>query len=110
MDDPRDAALLRAMSYGALRWHDRVQWQVEQLLTRPLSRRDVALAALLRVGLFQLQWLRIPEHAAVAATVAAATLVGAERAKGLVNAVLRRFLRERDPSIRIVAAVSRSGR
>ncbi|MDH3419786.1 MAG: hypothetical protein OEM78_09945, partial [Gammaproteobacteria bacterium] len=23
MDDPRDAALLRAMSYGALRWHDR---------------------------------------------------------------------------------------
>lgn len=96
MDDPRDAALLRAMSYGALRWHDRVQWQVEQLLSRPLSRRDVELAGLLRVGLFQLQWLRIPEHAAVAATVAAATMIGAERAKGLVNAVLRRFLRERE--------------
>lgn len=88
--------MLRAMSYGVLRWHDRVQWQVEQLLTRRLSRRDVELAALLRVGLFQLQWLRIPEHAGVAATVAAATLIGAERAKGLVNAVLRRFLRERD--------------
>lgn len=96
MDDPRDAALLRAISYGALRWHDRVQWQVEQLLRRPLSRRDVELAGLLRVGLFQLQWLRIPEHAAVAATVAAATMIGAERAKGLVNAVLRRFLRERE--------------
>jgi 16S rRNA (cytosine967-C5)-methyltransferase len=96
MDDPRDAALLRAISYGALRWHDRVQWQVEQLLRRPLSRRDVELAGLLRVGLFQLQWLRIPEHAAVAATVAAAAMIGAERAKGLVNAVLRRFLRERE--------------
>ena len=96
MDDPRDAALLRAISYGVLRWHDRIQWQVEQLLRRPLNRRDVELAGLLRVGLFQLQWLRIPEHAAVAATVAAASMIGVERAKGLVNAVLRRFLRERD--------------
>ncbi len=96
MDDPRDAALLRAISYGALRWHDRVQWQVEQLLTRPLRTRDTELAGLLRVGLFQLQWLRIPEHAAVAATVAAAAMLGIGRAKGLVNAVLRRFLRERD--------------
>jgi len=96
MDDSRDAALLRAISYGALRWHDRIQWQLEQLLTRPLSRRDVELAGLLRVGLFQLQWLRIPEHAAVAATVAAAAMIGVERAKGLVNAVLRRFLREHD--------------
>ena len=96
IDDARDAALLRAISYGALRWHDRVQWQVEQLLSRPLSRRDVELAGLLRVGLFQLQWLRIPDHAAVAATVAAAAILGVGRAKGLVNAVLRRFLRERE--------------
>ena len=95
LDDPRDTALLRAISYGTLRWHDRIQWQVEQLLSRPLSRRDVELAGLLRVGLFQLQWLRIPEHAAVAATVAAATMLGIGRAKGLVNAILRRFLRER---------------
>ena len=96
MDDPRDAALLRAISYGVLRWHERIQWQVEQLLKRPLSRRDVELAGLLRVGLFQLQWMRIPEHAAVGATVAAAAMIGVERAKGLVNAVLRRFLREHE--------------
>jgi len=96
LDDPRDTALLRAISYGALRWHHRLQWQVVQLLTRPLSRRDFALAGLLRVGLFQLQWLRIPDHATVAATVAAAPIIGAGRAKGLVNAVLRRFLRESD--------------
>lgn len=79
-----------------LRWHHRVQWQVAELLTRPLERRDAELAALLRLGLFQLQWLRVPDHAAVSATVAAASQVGAGRARGLVNAVLRRFLRERD--------------
>ena len=95
MDDLRDVALLRAISYGTLRCHERVQWQAEQLLSRPLSRRDVELAGLLRVGLFQLQWLRVPQHAAVAATVAAAAMLGVGRAKGLVNAVLRRFLRER---------------
>ncbi len=96
LEDPRDAALLRAIAFGSLRWHHRLQWQAEQLLSRPLKRTDTELAALLRVGLFQLQWLRIPDHAAVAATVEASTLIGASRGKGLVNAVLRRFLRERE--------------
>ena len=93
---PRDEALLRAMCYGSLRWHHRLQWQAEQLLTRPLKRADAELAALIRLGLYQLQWLRIPDHAAVAATVAAAHALGKTGAKGLVNAVLRRFLRERE--------------
>jgi 16S rRNA (cytosine967-C5)-methyltransferase len=95
-EDRRDTALLHAICFEALRWHHRLQWQVEQLLERPLKRKDVALAALLRIGLVQLQQLRIPNHAAVDATVAAAKLVGAGRAKGLVNAVLRRYLRERE--------------
>jgi 16S rRNA (cytosine967-C5)-methyltransferase len=91
----RDVALLWSLSYGVLRWHHRVQWQASELLERPLKARDAKLAALLRLGLFQLQWLRVPDHAAVSATVAAAQQIGAGRAKGLVNAVLRRFLRER---------------
>jgi 16S rRNA (cytosine967-C5)-methyltransferase len=90
-----DTSLVRAFVYAALRWHHRLEWQLEQLLTRPLARSDVELAALLRVGLVQLQALRIPEHAAVSATVDACTLLGRVHARGLVNAVLRRFLRER---------------
>jgi len=93
-DDSRDTALVHAICYAALRWHHRLRWQVEQLLTRPLQRSDVELAALLRIGLVQLQALRVPQHAAVDATVAAATALGLGRAKGLVNAVLRRYLRE----------------
>ncbi|HEX6997516.1 MAG TPA: 16S rRNA (cytosine(967)-C(5))-methyltransferase RsmB [Gammaproteobacteria bacterium] len=91
----RDAALLKALVLGALRWHHRLDWQLGQLLDRPLERDQEALAALLRSGLHQLQASRIPEHAAVSATVDAAGLLGLGRAKGLVNAVLRRFLRER---------------
>jgi 16S rRNA (cytosine967-C5)-methyltransferase len=91
----RDRSLLRALLSGSLRWHHRLDWQLRSLVSRPLKRRDAALAALLRIGLLQLQELRIPDHAAVSATVGAVGALGLDRARGLVNAVLRRFLRER---------------
>jgi 16S rRNA (cytosine967-C5)-methyltransferase len=91
----RDQPLLAALVFGALRWHYRLEWQARRLLDRPLSSDQAVLGALLRVGLLQLQELRTPEHAAVSATVDAASLVGARNARGLVNAVLRRYLRER---------------
>jgi len=92
---PRDRSLLGALAFGALRWHHRLEWQVAQLLAKPLKRDQAELAALLRIGLLQLQELRIPPHAAVSATVDAAALLGLRNAAGLVNAVLRRFQRER---------------
>jgi 16S rRNA (cytosine967-C5)-methyltransferase len=92
----RDQPLLAALVLGTLRWHYRLEWQARHLLARPLARGQTALAALLRVGLLQLQQLRIPPHAAVSTTVDAAALLGVRRAGGLVNAVLRRFQRERE--------------
>jgi len=91
----RDRPLLAALVFGALRWHHRLEWQAARLLTRPLKPDQAELAALIRIGLLQLQELRIPPHAAVSATVDATTEIGARRAAGLVNAVLRRFQRER---------------
>ena len=93
---PRDQPLLAALVLGTLRWHFRLEWQAGRLLKQPLEREHTALAALLRVGLLQLQELRVPEHAAVSATVDATALLGVGFARGLVNAVLRRFLRERE--------------
>jgi 16S rRNA (cytosine967-C5)-methyltransferase len=92
----RDRPLLAALVLGSVRWHYRLDWQAQRLLERPIARGQAALAALLRVGLLQLQELRIPAHAAVSATVDAAALLGARSARGLVNAVLRRFQRERE--------------
>src|SRR5262245_18455697 len=93
---PRDAPLLGALAFGALRWHHRLEWQCGRLLSRPLRAKQLELAALLRIGLLQLQHMRIPEHAAVSATVDAAALLGERDAAALVNAVLRRFQRERE--------------
>jgi 16S rRNA (cytosine967-C5)-methyltransferase len=96
----RDQSLVAALVFGALRWHYRLEWQASRLLARPLKQGQVELAALLHIGLLQLQELRIPEHAAVSATVDAAAVLGLRSAGGLVNAVLRRFLREREQIVR----------
>lgn len=101
----RDQSLLAALVFGALRWHHRLEWQAAQLLTKPLKSGETELAALLRLGLLQLQELRIPPHAAVSTTVDAAALLGHRAAAGLVNAVLRRFQREREQLALARAAV-----
>ena len=44
----RDAPLLAALVFGALRWHHRLEWQCARLLTRPFKAGQLELAALLR--------------------------------------------------------------
>ncbi|TVQ84068.1 MAG: 16S rRNA (cytosine(967)-C(5))-methyltransferase RsmB [Chromatiaceae bacterium] len=97
--DRRDDALLRELASGSIRLLPRLQALAAILLARPLPPGDRIVQALLLVGLYQLIATRIPPHAAVAATVAAAhDLDGRRRpwGPGLVNATLRRFQRERD--------------
>ncbi|MBT8067595.1 MAG: 16S rRNA (cytosine(967)-C(5))-methyltransferase RsmB [Gammaproteobacteria bacterium] len=89
-----DRALLRALCYGCLRSHYRLQHWIGQLLGRPLKRKDRVIGALLAVGLYQLEDTRIPDHAAVSQTVEAARLLRRPKLAGLINACLRRFQRE----------------
>ncbi|NCF24835.1 MAG: 16S rRNA (cytosine(967)-C(5))-methyltransferase RsmB [Gammaproteobacteria bacterium] len=89
-----DRALLRLLCYGTLRRHWRLQSWIDQLLNRPLRGRDSVVNALLAVGLYQLTDTRIPDHAVVSQTVEATRLLRRPKLAGLLNAVLRRFLRE----------------
>jgi 16S rRNA (cytosine967-C5)-methyltransferase len=91
-----DRALVREMVYGTLRWFHRLDAILKRLLQRPLRPKDTDVRALLLLGLYQLQYMRIPPHAAVGETVQAARALGKSWASALVNGVLRRFLRERD--------------
>jgi 16S rRNA (cytosine967-C5)-methyltransferase len=90
----RDQPLLAQLCYGTLRLAPRLGALAGQLLDRPLRRKDRDVYALLLLGLYQLDDTRIPDHAAVAATVAAAATLGKGWARGLLNAVLRRYRRE----------------
>lgn len=87
-------ALLSVLCFGCLRswWH--LQGWIASLLDRPMKKQDSVINALLAVGLLQLTDTRIPDHAAVSATVEAARLLRRPRHAGLLNAVLRRFMRE----------------
>jgi 16S rRNA (cytosine967-C5)-methyltransferase len=90
-----DRSQVKALAFGALRWHHRHLRLLDDLLDRPLASGDKLLEALLSVGIFQLLDERQPEYAAVSATVEAARRLGLSRATGLVNATLRRLQRER---------------
>ena len=89
-----DRALLRLLCYGTLRHHWRLQSWIAQLLERPLKSKDSIINALLAIGLYQLTDTRIPDHAVVSQTVEASRLLRRPKLAGLLNAVLRRFLRE----------------
>jgi 16S rRNA (cytosine967-C5)-methyltransferase len=92
----RESAEIKALSYGALRWHHRHRLIIAMLLKRPLRSRDAVLEALLSVGLFQLTHSRQPAYAIVSATVEATRVLKRNQAAGLINAALRRFQRERE--------------
>lgn len=92
----RDRALVKALAFGALRWHHRHRLIIGELLDRPVRARDRILEALLSVGLFQLIDTRQPAYASVSATVDATRKLQRPRAAGLVNATLRRFQREQN--------------
>jgi 16S rRNA (cytosine967-C5)-methyltransferase len=87
--DSRDRAMLSALLHDGARWWLRYDAALDRLLDRPLRKREPKLHALLVLGLIQLDVLRLPEYAAVAATVDAVRAIGKPQFSGLANAVLR---------------------
>ncbi|MCF7980880.1 MAG: 16S rRNA (cytosine(967)-C(5))-methyltransferase RsmB [Pseudomonadales bacterium] len=92
----QDEALVQALCYGVCRWQLKLNCLVQKLLDKPLKQKDTNIHALLLLGLYQLLYMRIPAHAAVSETVQACTTLGKPWARGLINAVLRRFQRDQE--------------
>ena len=95
-DAGADNALVQELCFGTLRWYGRLGRLLEQLLRRPLKHQDRDLECLLNIGLYQLIYMRVPAHAAVHSTVRAVHGMGKSWAKGLVNGVLRNFIRQKE--------------
>jgi 16S rRNA (cytosine967-C5)-methyltransferase len=91
---------VQSIAYGTLRWYFELDALLALLLDRPRAPVDPELRALALIGLYQLAHGRTPEHAAVSESVEAARALGRPRAAGFVNALLRRFQRERDALVR----------
>lgn len=97
--EERDLGFARALLYQGLRHHYSASALVRQLCQRGPK---PAIAALLRAALTELRFLASPAHAAVAESVSAARHIEAGAA-GFVNALLRRFLRERETLEAVIA-------
>jgi 16S rRNA (cytosine967-C5)-methyltransferase len=90
----RGQSLVQELAYGTLRHFGTLVSIVVALARKPIP--DPLLRALVTVALYQLDHTRAPPFAIVDRAVAAAAQAVRPAAKGLVNAMLRRYLRERD--------------
>ena len=104
---PQQRAAAQDMSYGTLRFYGTLSAILDLLLQKPLQ--DEAVRALLLVALYQLQYSKAADHAVVDHAVKTVQAIKKAWAKGLVNAVLRNFLRQR-PALLEQAASGEEGR
>jgi len=106
---PQQRALLQDLSYGTLRHFGALRAVLGALLQKPLQ--DEKIRCLLLVALYQLAYTHTASHAvvdhAVRVTVQALRKTSA---KGLVNAILRNFLRRREALLADTASASEEAR
>jgi 16S rRNA (cytosine967-C5)-methyltransferase len=86
----RDAAFATELLAATCRWQGSYDAIIAAAAGRPLNQFQPAVLDLLRLGTHQILSMRVPAHAAVAASVDLAAVTVGERVTGLVNAVLRR--------------------
>ncbi|SFN30890.1 16S rRNA (cytosine967-C5)-methyltransferase [Formivibrio citricus] len=104
---PQQRGAIQDISYGTLRHLGLLNQVLEQLLRAPLHEPE--LRTLLQVALFQLQFSRAAPYAIVDHAVKVSLHTGTGKAKGLVNGVLRNFLRNKEELIQ-AAQRTRNGR
>ncbi|PCN47921.1 methyltransferase [Curtobacterium sp. 'Ferrero'] len=92
----RDAAFATELTYGSIRMLGRYDAIVDIASGRRVENIEADVLDVMRLGTHQLLGMRTPTHAAVSATVELAREVGARRATGFVNAVLRKVAARSD--------------
>lgn len=92
---PGERELVTELVLGVLRWTGRLDWTLQRRCNYPLADLPPAIRLVLRLGAYQLLFLRaIPAAVAVSSSVELARQYGHRGTAGLVNAVLRRVARE----------------
>ena len=94
--DDKDRALFHELSFGTIRFFFELEHIAKQLLSKPFKTKDTDLLVTIVLGLYQIKFTRIPDHAAISETVDITRKLKKPWATKLINAVLRKYLRERD--------------
>ena len=98
----RGRTLVAELAYGTLRHYGTLDALARRLAAKPIA--DPLLGTLLCVALYQLDHTRAPPFAVVDRAVDAAAALVRPAAKGWINALLRRYLRERAALLAAVRA------
>jgi 16S rRNA (cytosine967-C5)-methyltransferase len=101
---PHDRAAVRAILSGSLRWYLRLAPAVDALLQRGQTMHPLVRAVLV-TALHQVEYSRAAPESVANIAVDAVRVAGQPGASGFVNALLRRYLRER---AQVLLAVDRS--
>ena len=93
--NPSDTSLCKALVLGSCRYFIRLNAAAKQLLRKPFKPKDQDLLCLIIVGLYQLEYSRVPDHAAISETVNACRELKKGWAAKLINGVLRNYSRKK---------------
>jgi len=96
LDDRRDRGLANELVNGVLRWRWQLEFFVSALLSKPLKAKDIEVQLILLMALYEINECRTPDYAIINEAVELVRKSGKKWAASLVNAVLRRFTRERE--------------
>ena len=99
ISDSKDRAYIHEICYGVSRWYFQLKFISKQLIQKPLKEKDQDVALLVLIGLYELIYMRAPDHAVVSETVEAARAMKKPWATKFINAVLRNFIRQKDSLI-----------
>lgn len=87
----RDRRLATELVMGVLRWRGALDFEIERLAQRPVTRLDPEVLTILRLGVYQIHHLeRVPKPAVVNESVELAKAARKRSAAALVNAALRK--------------------
>lgn len=96
--DAKDKGLLQELCYGVLRHLPELEYDVREFIKKPLTGKQRVGHFLMLVGVYQIKYTRIPDHAAFNETVSACKPLKCDHLKGLINGVLRNFQRQQQAS------------
>jgi 16S rRNA (cytosine967-C5)-methyltransferase len=108
LDDRRDRGLANEIVNGVLRWRWQLEFFVSQLLKKPLKQKDIEIQLVLLMALYELTECRTPDYAIINEAVELVRKSGKQWAASLVNAVLRRFTREKATLVSLIDSDSAS--
>lgn len=96
LPEQRDRSFAMELVNGVLRWRFKLDAVLAKLLNKPLRKKDHDLHCLLMIALYELMELGSPDYAVVNEAVSVTKQLGKQWASGMVNGVLRNFIREKE--------------